>query len=283
MAAGSPLRHELLRAAPYAVVLAILLGAVVVTGANLSNAFPSEKAPYGWPGPSKFDNAVAMVRSDLVLAASLPALALGAMALRGRSPHDLRAGGLWQVALPHMGLLGAAAFVAGGIGAVGASKTAFASWLAFSTAHALLALAFYSLGFLWSALLREWALAGAVATWVFFLGVYEGVIRTILFRTAGYHDLAAGAFPTWFYVAQGFSPLAAYRGVLILWRRGFMDYLESNTIGVAELPGWINPGTFAALLVGLWVVLPLGVAALAWWWQGRDAAAAPRRAPEKAA
>jgi hypothetical protein len=97
------------------------------------------------------------------------------------------------------------------------------------------------------------------------------VLRTILFRQEGYDNLTAGLFPTWFFVAQGFSPLTAYRGVLILWDRKFMDGLEKATVGAAALPSWLNPLTMAAFLTALWIALPLGIAGLLHWWRGREA------------
>src|SRR5581483_12146089 len=101
--------RELRRAWPYALVLALGLGAVVTVGANISNAFPSQARPFGWPGPASFENAVAMVRPDIVLATTLPALLLGATALRR---HDPREGGLLPILAVDAALLLVAAFVA---------------------------------------------------------------------------------------------------------------------------------------------------------------------------
>lgn len=273
---------ELRRASPYAIVLALALGAVVVAGANVATAFPSEERPFGWNGPASFDGAIATVRSDLALAASLPALALGALALAGREPTVTRARALLLPFALHAALLFAAAFVAGGIGAWGSKRTSAEGYYAFSVAHGLLAVSAYSVGFLWAGLLRRHALAFAAGTWLFFLGVYDALVNVTLFRQVGYHKLVAGDFPTWFYASQGLSPLATYRGTLILWHRGFMDYLEKAAIGNAVLPAWVNPALFIGLTLALWVALPLGLGLLAWRMRGRARVAAPRRAPDRA-
>ena len=282
-------QHEARRALPYALLLAVGLGVVVTAGAQYSNAFPSEKAPFGWPGPASFENAVAMVRSDLVLAASLPALLLGARALAGREPAggrkaedpDAPEGAsrtredgrsfLLQVYGIHAALLALAVVLGGALGAWGAGRTLFEAWQAFVTAHVVLVLSFYSLAFLWSSLLKEHALAAAAATWLAFLAVYEAVTRTILFRSEGYHNLAGGAFPDWFWVAQGFSPLSSYTGILILWRPRFRDYMESAALDGAALPAWLVPATFIALAAVLWIALPLALSHVAWWRRGRAA------------
>lgn len=273
---------ELRRAAPYAVVLALALGGIVVAGANLATAFPSEERPFGWSGAASFDGAVATVRSDLALAASIPALLLGARALAGREPTATPARQLLAPFALHAALLLAAAFVAGGIGAWGAKRTPMESYWAFSVAHGLLALSAYSVGFLWAGLMRRHALAYAAATWLFFLGVYDALVNVTLFRQVGYHRLVAGDFPTWFYASQALSPLSTYRGTLILWQRGFMDFMEKAALGNAVLPAWVNPGLFVALTLVLWVALPVGLGLLAWRMRGRARAPAPRRAPEKA-
>lgn len=277
-------RDDVRRGLPYAVVLAIALGVVLVVGAHLSNAFPSASRPFGWEGPAHFDNAVAMVRGDLVLASTLPALAMGALALRHREPTIEGPARILRTAGVHGAMITLAAFVAGAIGAWGAFRAPLDSYLAFSTAHALLALAFYALALLSAALLRAYAMAGALGAWLFFNAFYEGAVRLALFRQMGYHRLAAGEFPPWFFVAQALSPLSAYRGTLILWRRGFMDYLEKAALGNAILPPWLNPLTLGSLLFVLWVALPVGLACGVWWWRGKDARALSlwklRRDPE---
>lgn len=272
--------QEARRALPWALLLAFGLGAIVTVGAHYSNAFPSESAPYGWPGPASFENAVAMVRSDLVLAASVPALVLGAGALAARAPERDRAAALLGVWGVHAALLALAVVAAAGLGAWGAGRTPFGAWWAFVVAHAVLALSFYSLGWMWACFLRERALAVAFATWLVFLGMYEAVTRTIVFRTEGYHSLAAGAFPAWFWVAQAFSPLSSYTGILILWRPKFRDYMESAVLDGAALPGWLVPATFVALATLLWMVLPVALGQLAWWWRGRGAQPSSRRVPD---
>lgn len=265
------LKRETKRALPYALLLALALGAVVTAGAHYSNAFPSEKAPFGWPGPASFENAVAMVRSDLVIAGSLPSLLLGARALVGREASRERGGVLFQVYAIHGALLALGVVAAGGLGAWGAGRTPIEAWQAFVTAHVVLALSFYSIAFMWACFLREHALAAAGAMWLAFLGLYESITRTILFRTEGYHALASGAFPEWFWAAQGVSPLSSYTGILILWRPRFRDYMETAALKEAVLPGWLVPATFVGLATLLWMVLPFALGQLAWWWRGRGA------------
>lgn len=274
--------RETRSALPYVLVLAFSLGAVVVAGAHFSNAWPSEKAPFGWPGPSSFENAIAMVRSDLVIAASVPALVLGARALARREPSREGLRAILSVYGVHVTLILLAVAIAAGIGAWGAARAPFDAVFAFWTAHSVLALSFYSLAFLWNCYLREHALAFAVATWVVFLGLYENVTRTILFRTEGYNSLLSGAFPDWFWTAQGFSPLSSYTGILILWRPKFRDYMETAVLKDAPLPGWLVPGTFVALAVVLWMLVPLALGCLGWWSRGRSGALVTRRVPESA-
>lgn len=276
----APLRADLQRGLPLALVLALALGAVVGVGAHYSNAFPSEDKPFGWPGRAGFENAVAMVRGDLVLAATVPALVLGAIALRGLDPSRERGGRLAQAFATHAALLSLGSFAGAGIGALVAARTPPEALFAFGVAHALLAVSFFALGFLWAALLRRHALAAAAATWLFFLAVYESLMRTILFRTVGYHELAAGNFPDWFWAAQAASPLSAYRGTLILWRPGFRDFMEKATLNGAALPDFLVPATFIALTLVVWILLPLGLALAAWWWRGRVLVA--KRAPTPA-
>lgn len=271
---------ELRRAAPYALLLALGLGAVVAAGAHLSNAFPSEKAPFGWPGPASFERGVAMVRSDLVLATTLPALILGARALRGREPALHGASSLLATYGTHGALLALGVVIAATIGALGAGETPMDAWYAFVVAHAVLALSFYSLAFLCACFLREHALAGAGAIWVFFLGIYEAVTRTIVFRTEGFEKLNAGAFPDWFWAAQALSPLSSYTGILILWRERFRDYMETEVLKNAVLPAFLVPATFVAVAIVLWMLLPLGLGLLGWWWRGRSVRAVARRVAE---
>ena len=265
------LKRETRRALPYALLLALGLGAVVTVGAHYSNAWPSETQPYGWPGPASFENAVAMVRSDLVLATSIPALLLGARALAGREPARENGLSIARVYGIHAATLVVAVVVAALLASWGAGRTVLEAWQAFVVAHAVLALSFYSLAFMWNCFLREHAVAAAAATWLAFLGIYEALTRTIVFRTEGYHALANGAFPSWFWVAQGFSPLSSYTGILILWRERFRDYTEKIALQNAVLPDWLVPATFVALAFVLWMLLPFLVGQLAWWWRGRAA------------
>lgn len=272
------LRAELLRALPYAILLALALGTVLVLGLNLSNASPSESRPFGWPGTAPFWNGVSMVRSDLVLATSLPALLLGVAALRGREPSREGVGHIAHALPVHAALLVVAVLVATTAGALIAREWSENSFLAFATAHALLALSFYALALLSAALAPRIGLALAGGVWLAFHAAYEAAVRLAAFRLIGYNRLVLGDFDTWFYVAQAFSPLSAYRGTLILWEREFMNHEESFTLGQAVLPAWVNPMTFLGLGLVLWVLVPVGLALLAWWWRARAVGTPARRA-----
>lgn len=255
------------RAVPYALVLALALGFTVVLGANLSNAMPSKTRPFGWPGPSSFENAVAMVRFDLVLAATLPALLMGAHSLQGRDARTTRARHLMLTLLVHAMALFLGVFLAAEIGAWGASKAPEGAMWAFIWAHFLLALAFWSLGFLWSAALRRHAMSAALGSWAFLVLLYDSLLKVNVYREAGYFRLASGDFPMWFWLAQALSPLSSYKGVLILWRKGFRDAVERFALDQAALPAWMTPGTFAAAILVLWVLQPVAFALLAWRWR----------------
>lgn len=255
-------------AAPYAILIAFGLGAVVVAGAHYSNAYPSEARPFGWSGPASFENAIAMVRTELILAASLPALILGARALRDRDPTESKLTELLTIYGVHAGLLTVAVALAGRIGSIGAGPVVSEAVVAFWVAHSVLAVSFYSLGFMWSSLVREHALAAGMATWMAFVTLHEAVTRTILFRTEGYHKITAGSFPDWFWASQVFSPLSSYTGILILWREGFRNTLERTSLAKANLPDWFVPATFLALGLLMWVLVPLAIGLGAWWWRG---------------
>lgn len=272
------LRGDLLRALPYALLLAVALGTVLVLGLNLSNASPSESRPFGWPGTAPFWNGVAMVRSDLVLATSLPALLLGLATLRGRDAATEGAGRVAVAIGVDVALLSLAVLVATGVGSLVARAVTEQAFLAFLCAHVLLALAFYALALMSAALAPRHGAVIAAGIWLALHAAYEGLVRLAAFRGIGYHRLVVGDFDPWFYAAQAFSPLSAYRGTLILWEREFMNHEESFTLGQAVLPAWVNPGTFLGLGLLVWVLLPLGVALLAWWWRGRAVALPTRRA-----
>ena len=271
---------ELRRAAPYVLLLALGLGAVVVAGAHYSNAWPSEKAEYGWPGPASLERGVAMVRSDIVLATTIPALLLGARALMRHRPSEHGALSILQVYGIHTALIGVAVMVATIVAILGAGSAPSEAVFAFWTAHVVLALSFYSVGFLWNCYLRDHAVAAAAATWIVFLGLYEAVTRTIMFRTEGYTQITNVGFPDWFWAAQGLSPLASYQGILILWRPRFRDMIETAALENAVLPSWLVPGTFVALAVVLWMLIPLGLGLLGWWWRARSVNVVSKRVPE---
>jgi len=253
---------EARRAWPYALVLAVALGAVIVAGANHSNATPSRDRPFGWPGPANFENAVAMVRGDLVIAATLPALLLGATALSRRDPPGGAPARIHAIIGVDALLVVAATLVAATIGVVGTFKTPPVAFQAFVVAHALLALSFYALAFFCAGVFRKHAVALALALWLTFDSLYEHVAQTAVMRQVGYDQLIAGNFPSWFFVAQAFSPMSAYRGILILWDRKFMDYVERAALGNAALPLWMVPSTFVVFTLAFWIVLPLALACL---------------------
>lgn len=268
-------RDELHRAWPYGLLFALALGGVVALGVNLSNAWPSANKPFGWSGPSSFDNGVAMVRSDLVLAASIPGLLLGLGAPRRiDAGRDGLHGFLARVGVD-TGLLIGAAFAAAGLGAWAASKATGESVWAFGVAHALLALAFYSIAFLARTALPRYGGAPAVGVWAFYVLLLENFARWRLFREVGYHALRAGQLPEWFFLTQLASPLAAYRGVLIIWRPGFRDGLEKAALQDVTFPPWIAVDTFIVVMVFVWVLLPLELAALVVAWRHQRSRTAP--------
>lgn len=260
-------RDELFRAWPYALLLALALGGALALGVNLSNAWPSANKPFGWPGPSSFDNGVAMVRTELVLAASVPGLLLGLGTPRRLDPaRDGSRNFLARIGVDVV-LLTAAPFAAAGLGAWAASKSTGESVFAFGVAHALLALAFYSIAFLAQTLLPRYGGAPALTIWIVYVVLLENLLQWRLFREVGYHALKAGQLPVWFFATQLASPFAAYRGVLILWRPGFRGGIEQAALKDATLPAWVAADTFVVLLIFAWVILPLEVAALAFAWR----------------
>jgi hypothetical protein len=265
---------------PFALVLALGLGAVLVVGAELSHAIPSAARPFGWPGPASLEAGVATMRPELVLAASLPALLWGLRTVGRLDPRVDRVDALAVRVAADALLLVAAVVLAGAIGAWGASAhTAHAFW-GFVAAHAVLALCFYALGVLARALTRRHAVPLALGAWVWFVAVMEDLVQARVMREAGYHQLIAGQFPSWFYAAQALSPVSLYRGVLILWSKGFRDWTERAALDGAALPDWMTAGNFVLFALALWVALPLAIAGTLWWWRGRTrplatAAAAP--------
>lgn len=267
-----------IRAWPYAILLGLAVGGVLAVGVNLSNAFPSEARPFGWSGPSSFTNGVAMVRSELVLATVIPALALGWFSVRRLDPRREDIAFLGGIVAAGLVAVAAGVAVAGWWGAIAASRASWAVFGAFWSAHFLLAAASYSLTVFACVSLRTLGPAVATAVLAFYVAVYDNLMQWRLFREAGYHRLQAGDFPDWFLAGQAASPVAAYRGNLILGRREFMDGLERAVLADAVLPSWATAQTFAAALIALWIILPLGLAASVWklraWW-----AVQPRRRP----
>jgi hypothetical protein len=252
------------RSWPYALVLALALGATVAVGVNLSNAYPSEAKPFGWPGAANFQNGVAMVRKEILLAASLPALGLALASLRPLEPRRHTVAFLGGIVGADLLALALGVGLAGAWGAWAASKATWGAYWAFVAAHVLLAWAFYSLTLLVAAAARPRATAAALALYTFYLAVFDNLLQWRVFREAGYHRLQAGQFPDWFLAAQAGSPISAYRGFLILDWPPFRDGLENAVLKGATLPPWANAATFAGVLLGLWIVLPLGLTASVW-------------------
>lgn len=311
-----PWRGGLRDAWPSALLLAVALGAVLWVGVNLSNAFPSAAKPFGWPGPAAFENGVAMVRPELLLAGSLPALWLGLRILApddrptappagtpGASPAiapEAPAGPAtagqpsgpavpWRTAGARLavalGLAAVAVLLGAAYGRHAAAATPASAWRGFVVAHILLAWAWLAIGVLASALSRQGPRAAALGlgAWLASTAVAEGAIKWRLFRTVGYDGLSAGQFPSWFYLAQAANPDACYRAVLILWRPGFRDWTEHAALDHAVMPGWMTASAFAWAMLGLWVILPLAGAAMvlqgkAWLGQIRLARASARPA-----
>lgn len=266
--AAAAARQAAMHAIPYALLLALGLGAAAVVGANLANAFPSAARPFGWPGPASLDGGVATVRPELVLATSLPALLWGTRALSRLDARRHHLASLLGTLAAGVVLACAAVLAATLLAGWGVSATPADAFWGFWAAHTLLALAFYSIGAFVSVVARRHAAATGAACWVFFAVLLDDAVRWRLFRQQGYHELVAGHFPAWFYVAQALSPVSGYRAVLILWRRGFRDYTEHAALDHATLPPWMTAPNFALLVAGLWVALPLGAAILAWWLRG---------------
>ncbi|MES2155020.1 MAG: hypothetical protein V4510_07780 [bacterium] len=258
--------QALRRGWPFGALLAFGLGLTVVVGANLSNAQPYGARPWGWPGAASFENGVAYVRPELVLAVTLPCVVWGARALR-RVPPGLRP--FAATAGVDLAVLGCATVVGTLLGAWGASSSPADALWAFAVAHGLLGATFYSIGLVAAAATRRWSLAAAATAWVGFVVLLDDGIKLQLFRQAGYANLVTGQFPSWFYLSQGLSPVAAYRALLIVWRPGFRDGLEHYVLDRAPMPGWVSPGNFAAAIVALWIAVPIALAAAIWWWRSR--------------
>ena len=276
--------RALLAGSPYAAILALGLGGVLVVGANLSNAIPSASRPFGWPGPASFEAGVATMRPELILATTLPALLLGLASLGRLEPRRDRLDAFAAVAAADALLLAAGTTLAAAIGGWAASTHKPDAFWGFVVAHLLLALSFHAIGALARVLARRHALPAALGAWVLFVAVMEDWVQWKVMREAGYHEIMAGNFPGWFYAAQAASPVSVYRGILILWDKGFRDWTERAALDGAALPGWMTASNFAWLALGLWVLLPLAAAGAVWWWRGRtpEAAPAPAAAVEPA-
>lgn len=278
-------RAALGTALPFAAILAATVGAILFAGANLSTAFPSAQKPFGWPGTATFDNGVAMVRPELLLATSALAAVWGSMTLRRLEPRTDRMSAFWTHVAVDVPLMWAGVLAAALIGKNVASNTPDDAIWAFTTAHGMLATAFYLLGLAISVAFRRSRLAApvTVGAWIGFVAIYENLVRWQTFRQAGYYALKAGDFPGWFYAAQALSPVAGYRGILILWRKGFRDGTEHAVLDNAVLPAWMTPMTFVGLMALLWVAVPLAYASIGWWTRGAYATQRSTAGPVPAA
>ncbi len=257
------------RSLPFAGVLAFALGVVLFSGANLWTAYPRAENPFGLPGTATFENAVAMVRMELVLAATIVSIVWGARTLASLEPARDSMAAWRRTVATDLFLLWTAIVVAAAIGKWTASETPDDAFLGFTVAHGLLASSFYAIGLAVAVLTRRWAVPAALATGISFVVIYENLVRWQVFRQAGYFALRAGDFPAWYYIAQALSPVAGYRAVLILWRPGFRDGLEHAVLDDAELPDWMTAGNFVLFMAILWVGVPLACAGFGWWLRSR--------------
>ncbi len=252
--------RPIVAALPFALILGLGLGFAVFVGANMSNAFPSEDRPFGWPGPSNFSNGVAMDRSMFVLAATASGLLLGLWALRRDVSRDMTLGDFGAAAVSHLALLFGGAYLGAGIGDWAASETQPGTIHAFAVSHALLACAFYALGAALAVGLGPVGAPAGAGVWVFYVALFENITRWRVFRDVGYHGIQAGQLPGWFYLAQAASPIALYRGLLIIWHPPFRNWEEQAVLADANLPAWMTPEILGAALA-VWVVVPLEIAA----------------------
>lgn len=264
---------------PFALLLGLALGLGVLLGANLSNSFPSEQQPHGWPGPASFSNGVAMDRSMFLLAATVPGLLLGITAFRGAKAPTRDVSAFMVAAATHVGLIFGGAYLGAGIGAWAASETAPGAVNAFAVSHALLAGVFYAFGTLAAVALGPIGPAAGGTAWILYVVLYENATRWKVLREMGYAGLQAGAFPGWFFLAQALSPVAAYRGLLIIWHPPFRNWEEQAILGDAALPAWMTPRVLG-LVLALWILVPLLAAAIfvaVREWRTRRASPAPVR------
>lgn len=263
-------------------ILGLALGFAVFVGANMSNAFPSEDRPFGWPGPSNFSNGVAMDRSTFVLAATVPGLLLGLYAFRRDVSRAMTLDEFGAAAASHVALLFGGAYMGAWIGDWAASETAPGAIQTFAISHALLASAFYGLGAVFAVSFGPVGAPVGAGVWVFYVALFENITRWRVFREVGYHGIQAGQLPGWFYVAQALSPIAAYRGLLIIWHPKFRNWEEQAVLADANLPAWMTPEILGPVLA-VWTVVPLEAAAIVvavrQWRRERRA----RHAPEEAA
>lgn len=255
------LERPIVAALPFGLILGLALGFAVFVGANMSNAFPSEDRPFGWPGPSNFSNGVAMDRSMFVLAATASGLLLGLWAFRRDVSRDMTLGDFGAAAVSHLTLLFGGAYLGAGIGDWAASETQPGTIHAFAVSHALLASAFYALGAVFAVSLGPVGAPAGAGVWVFYVALFENITRWRVFRDVGYHGIQAGQLPGWFYLAQAASPIALYRGLLIIWHPPFRNWEEQAVLADANLPAWMTPEILGAALAA-WIVVPLEIAAI---------------------
>jgi hypothetical protein len=232
--------------------IALGLALAVAIGAHYYNAWPSAARPFGNPGAADFGQGASMVRFELSLIASLPALALGVTALGGLGTRVEAAARIGT-----LGLLLVGSVLAGSVlAALAVSDAPASSILAFAAAHIVLALSFFGIGLLCGA--SPWPAPTAAAAGTLAL-LAEPLLRIQLFRGAGFHALAAGGFPDWFYASQ-VLPYQGYRDMLILQTPEFRDGLERAVFANAALPSWMNPLLLGGILLALWFVVPAALA-----------------------
>ncbi len=274
--AASFAANHLRRAGPLCLLLAIGAAAAAILGAHVVNAWPTRSMPRGLPGPGSLEEAMSYVRTPVVLATTLPSMLLGFRTASNLNPLHGWGPAVRRVAAD-LFLLAVAGWTAALLAAWGSGEAPGDVIEAVAWSTVLLAWSFHALGL--AARISAPVLGGhvAVATWVGFHSLFENLVRWRLFRGSTYHELLAGNLPTWFLASQALSPLAAHRGMLILWREGFRSGLERETLRGAELPDWLGHELMAFLLL-LWTAIPLGVAALVWAMRcraAREAAARP--------
>ena len=278
-AATQTVLREARVALPFFLLYGLALGGTLALGAELSTARPSRDRPFGWPGPASFDNGVAMVRNDLALCAAIPPLLLGLTLVR-RLQRDLRSGLFVSAVLTDLAAVALGALLAGLVGVWGSARASPDAYWAFVTAHGLLGLSFFALGLLPTVVAPIVGLLAGGFLGLAYLTLYDNWVKWRIFRELGYNGIMSGAFPTWFYLAQVFSPLSTYRGMLITWRPQFRDWEEQAALREVVLPSWVNPVLFGSVHLFVWVAIPIEAAIIVWVVRSRRRASITRTGPQ---